>query len=190
MRLFLAFEIPELLKERLAAEAGRLARLHRGWRWVDPEALHVTLRFLGEVEPLRLDTHAPAWRLASAPHAAIDARLAGAGVFPSAGRPRVLFAGLHEIDGGGRLPALAADLETAARSLGFEPEDRPFRSHVTLARATRGSRPSIPDPAALGELGTLRFDRVVLFESTLHASGARYRAIGTFPLTGGPGLRG
>lgn len=190
MRLFLACEIPAPVRRRIAEASRALAGGYRGWRWVAEDALHVTLRFLGEVEPSRLPQLGPRFRAGCGGHPSIEVRFSGVGVFPTGGRPRILFARIDEPLGGDRLAALAADLEAGARALGFEPEERPFRSHLTLARAARDARPSAPPPDAVGDLGTVRFDRVVLFESTLLPGGARHRAVEVYPLAGGAELHG
>ena len=181
MRRFLAVELPAPTREALAALSERWKGLG-GWRWVRSEALHLTLRFLGEVAPA-LDLRArDVWRRAAGTVGPFRLRLSGVGSFPAGRRPRVLWVAAH--DRGDRLTAVAAALETAARELGFPPAERPFRPHVTVARAARGARPVAPDddpwvPQSV-EVG-----EVVLFRSQLEASGARYTALERFPLGGG-----
>lgn len=188
MRLFLAVELPATVQaalSRLASELG--ARLH-GWRFVRPGSVHLTLRFLGEVPD---DTDAAsrrAWRAAAGAGRAARLAVGGLGTFPPGSRPRVLWVGVREVGGGGALAELAAGLESAARQAGFEPEPRPFRPHLTLARAARGARPQPPDAdeAVLAEFDA---GEVVLFRSRLLRDGARYTPLERFPLGRGDATR-
>ena len=157
-----------------------------GWRWVRPEGIHLTLRFLGEVEAQRDAACRPAWREAVRPLPPFRFGLEGIGRFPPAGRPRVLWVGIRESGSAGVLQALAGRLEQAARKCGFPPERRRFSPHLTLARAARGGRPGLPDHAEerIGE--RVDVDRVFLFLSELRPSGARYTALDSFDLEGSP----
>lgn len=135
MRCFLGLALPEEARRTLdAAFAPLRARFTgRGCRWVPPENLHLTLRFLGECDRGRLDRVTSAAAAVVQEMAAPTLHLAEAGVFPPRGRrPLVLWAGIGgDLDALGRL---AAALEEAARGAGFRPERRAFRPHVTVAR--------------------------------------------------------
>jgi 2'-5' RNA ligase len=109
-------------------------------------------------------------------------RLGSLGAFPPSGRPRILWLGVEEIPEAGRLAALASALESAVRRFGLPPEERPFRSHLTLARADRRTRAESPSSGALGGIGELDALEVVLFRSELGPGGARYTALERFPL--------
>jgi len=182
MRQFLAIEVPAAMRDRMGELQQRLARCTAGFRWVRPESIHLTLRFLGQVpQPLDADAR-PAWARAARAGAAFRLQVSELGVFPPRGAPRVLWLGLTELGGeGGRLERLANALEQAARDLGFPPQERAFRAHLTLGRA-RGaaSRPppdvgwAVPEPFEVAE--------VTLFESRLHPAGARYTALARYPL--------
>jgi 2'-5' RNA ligase len=87
----------------------------------------------------------------------------------------------------GEIERLATALEEAARGEGFAPERRPFRPHLTLARARRGERPTVPDGDSVGALGDVEAHEVVLFRSRLSPQGATYDPIEIFPLTAGRG---
>jgi 2'-5' RNA ligase len=84
----------------------------------------------------------------------------------------------------GALASVASALEAAAREIGFEPESRPFRAHLTLARAEREGRPVAPAPGGAAIARDVRADEVVLFRSELGPGGARYSRIAVFPLGG------
>ena len=181
-RLFLAATPPPATLDALAAFAARTRRGGDGWRWAGREALHLTLRFFGDTEerllaPLRAELTAVAARGRRGLFS-----IEGIGAFPSPSRPRVLWAGIAgPIE---RLAALAGDAEQAARRLGFAPEARPFAPHLTLARAAREGRPTMPRPAETPVFGPFPVDEMILFESHLGPGGARYEPLGRFALQG------
>lgn len=186
MRLFLGIELPE----PLVAEIGRVQSLLResgaDVRWVEPGNAHVTLKFLGEVAPARLADIDALLAPTIRPHAPHLLELVGIGAFPDEARPRVVWAGA---EGAVReLSALHAGIEAALAPIGFEPERRPFSPHVTIGRVRR-PRGLKRLSATIRELrheplGSLEVAEVVLFESTLTPSGARYQARSRHPLSG------
>lgn len=136
MRLFVAVALPPALVTVLKAWQADCAQAlpDPAVRWTAPENTHLTLRFLGEttgeqLRPLRdmLDDVAGA-------QSPFDLQLGACGTFPEAGSLRVLWLGLLQDDGRQRLVQLQQALETHARDLGFAPEERPYRPHVTQAR--------------------------------------------------------
>ena len=183
MRLFLAIDLPEALRRDLAEIRTELEPRCPGWRWVRPEGIHLTLRFLGEVERER-DAHSrESWSRVCAASGKARFRLGGLGVFPGPSRPRVLWVAVNEEPGSAsRLESLAHGLEEAARELGFAREARPFRPHLTLARAARVGRPTLPPPASRGEGALVEAGEIVLFRSELAPAGARYTRLAAFPL--------
>ncbi len=186
MRLFIAIELPPSVRRELSALQERLRPRCPGWRFVRAEGIHLTLRFLGEVDAARDAASRGAWREAAAASAAIRLRIGGLGVFPGAARPRVLWVGTNEAsESAGRLEALARRMEEAARACGFPPETRPFRAHLTLARAGSGGPPALPPPDAGGCALDVRAEEAALIRSELRPDGARYSRIEAFPLGGG-----
>lgn len=187
MRLFLAIALPEAVHHGLNRLVQRLRRECVGWRWVRPEGIHLTVRFLGEVDPVDDARLRQVWGRAVSDHPPFRLVLGGLGVFPSPRSPRVLWVGVEEQPSDGRLARLAAAVEGAARSSGFDPEERPFRAHLTLARTERGARsPTTPRREAPEVEGlAAEVSEVVLFASELGPAGARYTALERFPL-GGP----
>jgi len=176
MRLFLAVELPDPLKQVLTGLGGA-----DGVRWARSEVLHLTLRFLGEVEPDLVPDLIAALRPILASHPPLDLVLEGGGAFPRRGRPRVLWVGV----GGqvGALRALVADTEAALADLGFETERRPYSPHITLGRVKRGRpRELVERLESLGRLGDFRATEVVLFESHLRPSGAQHLPLERFSL--------
>ncbi len=182
MRLFLAAKLPDELLGQVQDIRTSLALQLDGWRWVRPEGMHLTLRFLGEVAPESDRKARGTWRRVAAGARPFRVRLSGVGRFPARGRPRVLWVGLEETDPGDGLAGLAAELEQAARGLGWEAESRSFRSHLTLARGRRGAHPAEPYDAAAHVDTEVWVRDLVLYRSQPEAGGARYTALESFPL--------
>lgn len=160
----------------------------RAGRWVRPEAIHLTLKFLGDV---------PEERLANV-YAAVDRACQGVGplricpsslgCFPNAGNPRVVWVGVREETG--QLSALQAAVEKELAALGFEREERPFRPHLTLARIQRGA--SRAEARELGQATltcsvpdeeSIQVDEVCVIKSELTPGGAVYTRLHTAQLT-------
>ncbi len=189
MRLFLAFDLPAEVRESLRELQELLRRSCRGWRFVEPRGIHLTLRFLGEVAPSRDAEMRSVWREALRPFPPVGIRLGGTGVFPGRTRPRILWVGVEETSKRGVLAEIAGGLEDAARALGFAAESRTFRPHLTLARATREGRPTAPPEGLAARETEAVCEEVTLFRSELHPAGACYTALEAIPLTG-PGTEG
>ncbi len=158
----------------------------RDVRWVRMEGLHLTLRFLGPTLDDRRPEVEAAMRAAAAGATPFPIRIGGGGAFPSPTRPRVLWLGVTT--GAEQLAALAAALERGLAAAGWPPEERPYRAHLTLARAD-GVRAG---PATAGALmaeaerfvGEWIADRIVLFESHTGGGPARYEALLEVPFAG------
>lgn len=130
MRLFVALALPALLKAQLSALAGGIP----GAKWVAPENYHLTLRFIGEVEPWRADEVDEA--LAGIRASRFELALRGVGTFEKAGRIHALWVGVERSDA---LNHLQSKVETALQRVGLEPERRRFAPHVTLARTDKAA---------------------------------------------------
>ena len=183
MRAFIAvFPPPEIQAAAIAQALETVQRLGEcasdRVRWVRPENVHLTLKFLGNVRKEILGDLCAALEEACAGHAPFDVALVGFGAFPSAQRARILWAGVGV--GSDQLRALATDLQDTLAPLGFEREERAFTPHLTLGRLR--SRPASFDlPTVAGVLG-FQVRRVELTESTLSPEGAAYRTIKAFAL--------
>jgi len=173
-------DLPEELRDALSTCQERLRGTEPGWRWVRPEGVHVTLRFLGEVAESRLQNLSARWRAAAAAGVPAMLEAGGLGTFPPRGRPRVLWVGLRDCSEGS-LAALAGDLEREARDAGFPAEERPFSPHLTLARAAADAAPRRPQ-AAVPALGSFRAGELTLFRSVPGRGGAVYTALERYPI--------
>jgi RNA 2',3'-cyclic 3'-phosphodiesterase len=187
MRLFLGIDVGTEARRALALAIETLRRRAPNAKWVPPENLHATLAFLGGIEDQRLEALRSAIQEVASRHPAVRLRLAGGGAFGTKKRPRVLFAALE-----GDVEPLArahADLETAMQPFGYQPEKRPYHPHVTLARARdpRGDAALAGCVEPLGALEPVRVHvrEIVLYQSRLSRSGARYEALHRAPLAGG-----
>ena len=132
IRSFVALDIPSQVKRELGGIIGKLQRLGGNVKWVRPENLHVTLKFLGEVEPEGLEE---IYRVVEKSIRGIKAfpfSLSGAGIFPNPRRPRVFWIGIKE---GGELAKLSRLLDEGLETLGFPREKRGFSPHLTIGRA-------------------------------------------------------
>lgn len=184
MRAFVAINLPADLRQDIWDAAAPLREAASPVRWVAPDALHLTLKFLGAVD----DAHAA--DLAAAIEAAVrGARpftlpIAGFGAFPSPRRPRVVWVGCEPVPA---LELLQHHVERTMQPLGFPVEGRPFRPHLTLGRVRQGDR--VPADVAtlidgLDYTNETTVASVDLMESHLHRSGARYVVRHRVPLTG------
>jgi 2'-5' RNA ligase len=150
--------------------------------WTHAGQWHLTLQFLGSVDDVRELTDALRWGLQGMSPVALA--LGGAGAFPSTSRAAVVWIGLDE--GEPELARLADAVQRATEPLGYEPEQRAFRAHLTVARSQR-ARPLANLVHSLGDgpVGPLwHATEVVLMESDTRWDGAVYREVATFPLRG------
>jgi 2'-5' RNA ligase len=180
-----AFVAVDLDAEARRAAADWLSRLRAGpdaaaVRWVRAEALHVTLRFLGNVAAGRIQAIARAVGAEVARIAPFELALGPPKLFPSPRRPRVVALALEPE---APVAALAAAVERGVAAEGFEPEARRFRAHLTLGRIPGARAPALPAAADAPRV-RLRVGEVVLFRSELSPSGSRYTPLERMPLGG------
>lgn len=176
-RLFVALRLPETVIDTLLDLEGGVD----GARWQDEGQLHLTLRFVGEVEARQADDLAEA--LASVHAAPFELALRGVGHFESRGRPHTLWAGLAPSE---PLAALVRRVESACRRAALQPESRKFHPHITLARLNAASGPLLPFLKAHSALKSApwRVEAFDLMESTLDPAGALYETVRRYRLRG------
>lgn len=187
LRLFVAIDLPEGVREALARLQSDLRRHDLlGLRWVRPEGIHLTLKFLGETPAERVPEIEEA--VADAVRGAAPFRLVlgSPGSFGGRRGPRVLWLDLSgDVE---RLKELQSDVERELTEAGFRPEEREFSPHLTLARVRQPPAPglgervstalaAVPPPQAEFEV-----NEVALIRSTLQPGGAVYERLSTFPL--------
>jgi 2'-5' RNA ligase len=190
IRAFIAVELPvELVKRLKDFQAGLSSARLRCVKWVEPGAIHLTLKFLGNVDPGRLEAVKVAAEAAVRSHRPFELTTGRTGFFPGAQRARVFWLGLEgDIEDLGRLQQ---DMDRAMANLGFESENRPFTAHLTLARL-REECSSAERLEFTGLVRTVVFEpgppikvqAAALMRSQLTPDGAVYTRLAEFPLLG------
>lgn len=175
-RLFVAIDLPLPVKRELAG----ICRGLPGARWVADEQIHLTLRFIGEVDNGRVQDIREA--LAGIRRAAFALRLVGPAVFPPHGQPRVLWAGVEPVE---PVVVLRDKVESLLVRLGLKPEGRKFSPHVTMARLRDTPVAGLTSYLAGKALFTsseFEVDAFHLFSSVLTRKGAIHRLEASYPL--------
>ncbi|MDP3098061.1 MAG: RNA 2',3'-cyclic phosphodiesterase [Syntrophales bacterium] len=187
IRAFLALDPPEEILREIGRIQDRLRKLIHGYfRWVRPEGIHLTLKFFGDVpENAVANISAVAGRAAAAV-GPFELAIGGTGVFPDMSRPRVVWLGMNgEV---ARLVTFQQGLEKALREIGFPPEERPFRPHLTLGRI-KSPKGLTGLAEALEKENTVTAGRFTasglsLFQSDLTPRGAVYTRLAGYPFAG------
>ncbi len=191
LRTFIAIELDQELRQKLADVQSRLRREvpPQAVRWVRPEAIHLTLKFLGDTSQDQVEQVKEALDRAAREVSPFEFTVGGVGCFPNTRRPRVVWIGLHEPTGA--LRRLRDAVEAQVAPLGFPSEKRPFGPHLTLGRVHR--RASSSDVRALGEIiaastvgdiDEMRVGEVCYIKSDLRPGGAVYTALSRASLGG------
>jgi RNA 2',3'-cyclic 3'-phosphodiesterase len=194
MRIFIALDIDDAIRQRIQRFMEGVSGFAPDARWVRPESLHVTLKFVGE-KPIETaeEIKSALSRIQAEP---IEISFHGYGFFPTAKAARVFWVG---IESGPKLPSLAKAVDDATFALGIPKEDHPYTPHLTLARG--GGRSGAPSHrkedapnknfqrlreklAALptAEFGSMTAHEFFLYQSQLSPGGSRYTKMGSFAL--------
>lgn len=178
LRLFVALPLPPSLRDRLVLLRGGVP----GARWVEPEALHLTLRFIGEVDEATAADLDRALDGVTSP--TLTLALDGLGTFGKGHRTHTLWAGVARNDG---LRHLRDKVESALVRAGRPAEERKFSPHVTLARLNDPSEPRLArfvQENGAFQAGPVEIDRFCLYESRLGRTGSTYDILRDYPLGG------
>ena len=176
IRSFIAIELPAAVIALLDRVQQELKALGLKARWVRPQSIHLTLKFLGNIDCAVIDEIDRAMAEAAGEYAPFTLTVGGIGFFPGIRRPRVVWIGL----GGATavLLNLQGNLADRLAAVGFAKEKRSFKAHLTVGRIRQAVNPNILDQAiqAYSVIGNLKFsaDRIILFKSDLKPSGAVY----------------
>jgi RNA 2',3'-cyclic 3'-phosphodiesterase len=193
MRIFIGIDLDSDVRARIERFIEGVQGFAPDARWVHPESLHITLKFIGEQAPDQAE--AVTERLRQIESGAIEIRVAGYGFFPTAKALRVFWIGIHAP----QLPELAVSIDAAVNELGIPREDRPYSPHLTLARAggrsgspkrLKGDSPNTTFAvlekrlAAMSEIdfGTMTAHEFILYQSQLSPGGSKYRKLERFAL--------
>ena len=185
MRLFVALEIPEEVRDRFAELIKELREADSSFsksraRWVRPENLHITLKFIGHVDNGKLDTIRAALAEVRA-DSSVEVQFRGLGFFPNGRRPRVFWAG---VDASPNLKSVAANIDARLKKIGIPAETRDFEPHLTLARfdppGISEGLSALAQENVAREFGALRTGEFHLFESKTRSGGAEYTQLASF----------
>lgn len=179
MRLFVAINFTSKDRQRMARASRKMREAELPVRWVEPDQIHMTLKFLGEVRPERVDAVRAAVARVAAKTTPFTMHMGGSGAFPTTRRPRIIWLGAEASP---ELRCLKHDLEWELAPLGFEREVRAFHPHVTLGRARADARAGdfrgFEDlVAAMEYRAEITVRALDLMKSTLSAKGARYEKV-------------
>jgi len=184
MRCFIAVDVPPAVREAARRAQESLRAAGADVKWTSPESLHVTLKFLGWLEPPAVEQVKRRLAADVPSRERLAVRFRGIGTFPERGQPRVIWAGCEgDVEG---LSALARLAEEAGTEAGVAPETRPFAPHLTLGRvksprngkALQALLPRFRDT----DFGECPVQAVVLYKSTLRPQGALYEPQAAYPL--------
>jgi 2'-5' RNA ligase len=188
IRTFIAVEIEASIRRAAVKLIDRLRQAGGDVKWVEPENLHLTLKFLGDLGADGVARVCRAVQRAVAGVPPFEIEIRGAGAFPNASRPQTIWLGAGE--GEQPMAEVSERVESALEPLGFRRESRPFRTHLTIGRVRRdggrtaGLGPALDEMAGY-EAGRMPVEEVVVFSSQLLRTGPVYEALGRAPLGGG-----
>jgi 2'-5' RNA ligase len=185
IRSFIAVDPSPEVTAKIAETIRKIEPQTRGFRWIHPEGIHLTLRFLGEVEEEVLETISQRIEQLTESKEPISLTASGIGFFPDPSRPRVVWIGLQgDLD---RLERLQREIHEAVRGLPVHQEkERGFTPHLTVARIPDFHKASgivrILEAAKSAEFGNFSVETVILYKSNLTPQGAKYTKLKEFKL--------
>jgi 2'-5' RNA ligase len=190
IRSFIAIDLTDAVRRQIEAFVQELRKSGAQVGWVRVEGIHLTLKFLGNVAPGLIEEIKPLLSALGSDTAPVHIEPAGCGAFPGIKSPRVIWVGLRgQI---GLLSQLAQRVEEAMSPLGFKPENRPFKPHLTIGRVKgRAHLQSLQNTLlAHADFAAEPFDasEVVLYKSDLRPDGARYTPLFKAPFLGRPAI--
>jgi 2'-5' RNA ligase len=184
LRTFIALELPEALKKFFFGLQNRLRENTDCVRWVKPDHIHLTLKFLGSTDEELVEPIAIILQNISKNIAPVSMHVSGIGAFPNTRNPKIIWAGIQ-----GRLDALRTfqvSLEEALAVVGFAREKRPFAPHLTLGRVkdNRGKKTleAVLEKFKTDDMGVHTADKIIFYRSDLQPTGPVYSALKTIQL--------
>jgi len=187
VRSFLAVELPPHILSQIGKIQDRLRACRAQVRWVRVEQIHLTLKFFGNIEEKQIPEISSVVKEISARKSPFSVWVKGLGAFPTIRNPRVIWLGLHGWEE--NLSPLQREIETRLEALGFVPEERPYRPHLTIGRVKslkdKGDLVDLIGKDRDVDLGPLVVDRIVLFRSDLRPTGPIYTPLTIREFTGG-----
>ncbi len=183
MRCFIAINLDDSLRKEIDKYIGELKAGNRDVRWVPPENLHITLKFLGETPEDSVKEISEKLSSVAAHHKPLRIKLHGVGVFPDRKRPRVIWIDLLDAEG---LLKIKEQVEKVIITLGFNEENRSFSPHLTIGRIRelkdRGRLLKDVETLKDKDFGNIDVKKISLMRSDLKPTGAQYTALAEFNL--------
>ena len=184
-RIFCALDIPDEVRQRIREHVNRLIRTNPEVRasWTNPDNIHLTIKFLGNIAVARVPTISEAAAGATNQLSSFTLQISSCGVFPSPSHAKVLWIGVN--DSSGMLSELRQRLELECEKRGFPIEERAFKPHLTLARLRGGNNTRALVDAHLAAdfpAQTVTVNELIVFRSELSSHGAKYTAISKHPI--------
>ncbi len=185
IRTFIAVHVPETVRKQIAEFQNRLKPYGGNIRWVRPESIHITLKFLGDVLAEQIESITNAIHEAVSSTRSFDISVEGTGVFPNVRRPKVFWVGVEK--GSEELKNLAAKIDEVCSKLHFQKEERGYSAHLTIGRV-RSQKRINPLMEALQAMkfegGSYHVDEVAVMKSDLLKTGAVYTVLHQIKLQG------
>jgi 2'-5' RNA ligase len=187
IRSFVAFELSSSVLSRIGQIQERLRSCRAGVRWVAVDRIHITLKFLGNIEEEQITDVASIMEEVAGRERPFTLSVREVGAFPSIRNPRVIWLGLHGWEE--RLGPIQRELTTRLEAIGFPPEERPYRPHLTLGRVKslkgKGDLVDLMERYRQVDAGSFVVDHIVLFRSDLRPTGPIYTPLSVRELVGG-----
>ncbi len=183
LRCFISLELPEELKKNIYGYIEKLKAAGADVKWIPPENLHLTLKFLGNTqEELLKDINERLFSLAKS-YERFSLQVSGAGAFPNIKYPRVIWLGVHDSE---EIIKLQRDIDESMAGLGFEKDDKQFTPHLTIGRvkSMRNKDALIKELATLKEVdfGKIGVNNITMMKSELKPGGAEHVKLGEIPI--------
>lgn len=184
IRTFIAVELPKEIHDKLQQLQNDFRTPMPDVRWTKPGNIHLTLKFLGDVQISRIDRITSSLMDIGGRFSPFTMSLAGMGAFPNPRKPRIVWVGVEK--GADTLVEIANSIEASMKQLGFPKEKRPFRPHLTVGRIRQLKNPESMTKALeqseVGELGEFAVEKVSFIKSQLDPAGSIYTTLVEAPL--------
>jgi 2'-5' RNA ligase len=185
MRAFIALNLSSELKHELSRLQEELTKANADVKWVKTENIHLTLKFLGNVEETKIEEIRHILDGISSPEKPFEISLSNLGAFPNLNHPRVLWVGLDK--GSSETKRIAASLENELQKIGFPKEERPFSAHLTLGRVKSGrNKAALKEKASSLQVRpkSCVVNNLTVFQSKLTPTGPIYTSLHEAKFTG------
>jgi 2'-5' RNA ligase len=184
IRTFIAIQLTQDIHDKLKRLQSDLAPSMPDVRWTKYGNIHLTLKFLGDIQISRVDKIVDSLKEIAAQSSPFTMNLTGVGAFPNCRKPRIVWVGTEK--GTDELIKLAKSVEFSMKKLGFPREKRPFRPHLTVGRIRTLKKPDITTKAleqcSVGKIGDMPVERLSFVKSQLNPAGSIYTSLAELPL--------